>query len=320
MANTYLPNDYLYLSARMRAKEMGIVGKERLVRLTAMSYEEICATLSSEGVWPAGATREEALAAMLREAFALLSDAPDPTVFAFLRYSYDCHNLKTALKCHVLSRDPAPLYLDVGTVPISELDVLPASVPPSLPAHMREAVETAYNAFLQNNDPREIDFLLDAACFADMVESCRLPLARELVRARAEMTNLRTCRRLLAMQAGELGERMLSRAFLAGGESSLDTLLALYREGEEKLREYVAKGAYAALFATDDPAAIDRAADDHYLTLARKGARVPFGAEVVIGYLVGVEYAVKNLRILLVAKEAGEDAETLTGRLRESYV
>lgn len=320
MANTYLPNDYLYLSARMRAKEMGIVGKERLARLAAMSGEEICATLSSEGGWPAGATREEALVAMLREAFALLADAPDPTVFAFLRYPYDCHNLKTALKCHILSRDPAPLYLDVGTVPVSELDGLPASVPPSLPAHMREATVAAYNAFLQNNDPREIDFLLDAACFADMVDSCKLPLARELVRARAEMTNLRSCRRLLLMQAGELGERMLSRALVPGGESAPDTLLALYRGGEEAFFAYTAKSAYAGVFATDEPAAIDRAADDRYLALAREGARVPFGAEVVIGYLVGVEYAVKNLRILLVAKEAGEDAETLTGRLRESYV
>jgi vacuolar-type H+-ATPase subunit C/Vma6 len=47
---------------------------------------------------------------------------------------------------------------------------------------------------------------------------------------------------------------------------------------------------------------------------------VPFGAEVAVGYLIGVEYAVKNLRILLVAKETGADTATLNGRLRENYV
>lgn len=320
MAIKYLPHDYLYLSARLRAMETGLVGKERLVRLATMTEEEILATLASEGFFAAGTPREAALCRMLEEGFALLCDVPDPALFAFLRYPYDCHNLKTALKCHILSRDPSPLYLNVGTVPVTELDGIPASVPQTLPAHMREAVGAAYNAYLHNKDPREIDFALDAACFADMKDSATLPLAAALVSARADMTNLRTCRRLLKMQAGEMGEGILSRAFLPGGELSLDTLLPLYRDGEAALSAFVAKSPYASVFETDDPVRTDRAAEDLYLSLAREGARVPFGAEVVIGYVIGVEYAVKNLRILLVAKQTGEDSETLTGRLRESYV
>ena len=51
-----------------------------------------------------------------------------------------------------------------------------------------------------------------------------------------------------------------------------------------------------------------------------KFALYPFGAEIVIGYLVGIEYAVKNLRILLMAKETGADDATIGGRLRENYV
>ncbi len=320
MAIKYLPQEYLYLSARLRAKESGIVGKERLARFCAMPEAEILSTLAAEGFFPPNTPRETALLQMLRDGFSVLCEAPDPHALAFLRYPYDAHNLKTALKCHILSRDPSPLYLDVGTVPVSELTGVPTSVPESLPVHLREAVEKAYHAYLQNKDPREIDFLLDAACFADMAECNEIPLAVRLVALRADVTNLRTCRRLLAMQAGGMGEGMLRRAFLPGGTLTLDALLALYGGGEEEFFASVAKGEYARVFEKDDPAEIDRAAEDLYLCAAREGARVPFGAEVVIGYVLGIEYAVKNLRILLVAKETGEDTEGLNRRLRESYV
>ncbi len=322
MAVSYNPTEYLYLSARLRAKEAGLVGKEDLSRYATMKdAAEIMAALVAEGRIPADTPREEALAAMLREGFSTVREgAPDPTVFAFLQYPYDCHNVKTVLKCYFAHRTPDALLLDVGTVPASELADIPASVPAALPANLCKAVESAREAYEKTNDPREIDFILDAACFADMAEAAkRLPAAEKLVRVRAEMTNLRTARRVLAMQAGVQGEQILAHAFLPGGTSDKESVLAAYREGREALDALVAKGELARVFDSEDPAEIDRAMDNAYLQLARECARVPFGAEVAVGYLVGVEYAVKNLRILLVAKETGADTATLNGRLRENY-
>ena len=51
MAVTYRPTDYLYLSARLRAREAALVGKDRLARLAELgSAEEALAALISEGV------------------------------------------------------------------------------------------------------------------------------------------------------------------------------------------------------------------------------------------------------------------------------
>ena len=322
-AVSYSPTDYLYLSARLRAKEASLVGKEHLARYRAMhSAAEITAALVAEGIFPADMPREQALTAMLREGFATVTQgAPNPELFAFLQYPYDCHNLKTALKCHYLGRTPEALLIDAGTVPAAEMGQIPTQVPAALPAHLREGVEKAREVFEQTRDPREIDFILDAACFADMEASAAaLPAAAAMVSARAEMTNLRTCRRILAMRAGEAGEVMLSRAFLPGGVTTKEQLLEAYREGESGFAALVAKGKFARVFESEDPAVIDLEMDNAYLALAREGARAPFGAEIAIGYLVGVEYAVKNLRILLVAKETGTDDATLGGRLRENYV
>ncbi len=323
MAVKYSPTDYLYLSARLRAREATLVGKEHLARYRAMhSAAEITAALVAEGIFPADTPREQALEALLREGFATVREAaPDPALFAFLQYPFDCHNLKTVLKCHYLGRAPEGLLIDAGSVSAEQIAKIPADVPAALPAHLREGVERARDAYERTRDPREIDFVLDAACFADMAQNAAaLPAAARLVRARAEMTNLRTCRRLLSMQAGEPGEVMLSRAFLPGGVTDLATLLAAYREGESGFAALVAKSEFARVFESADPAATDLAMDNAYLAVAKEQARVPYGAEIAIGYLVGVEYAVKNLRILLVARETDADDATLGGRLRENYV
>ena len=113
MAVTYRPTDYLYLSARLRAKEAALVGKEHLARYAGMqNATEITAALVSEGIFPADTPRETALTALLREGFATVREAaPDPALFGFLQYPYDCHNIKTVLKCHYLGRDPQPLLM-----------------------------------------------------------------------------------------------------------------------------------------------------------------------------------------------------------------
>ena len=80
---------------------------------------------------------------------------------------------------------------------------------------------------------------------------------------------------------------------------------------------------YRLAFVEGDPrplSAVEKACDDLYMTLVREGARIPFGAPVAGGYLIGCETAVKNIRIVLAAKEAGLDTNVLRERVRLSYV
>ena len=175
MAVTYRPTDYLYLSARLRAREAALVGKDRLARLAELgSAEEALSALISEGVLNGDAKSdpEGALDALLREEYGTVrAAAPNPALFAFLLYPTDCHNLKSLLKCHYRGVSPDALLIDAGSIPTEELAGLFERVPDTVPAHMRAAVDEARVAFERTGDPREIDFLLDAACFADMSEN-----------------------------------------------------------------------------------------------------------------------------------------------------
>ena len=53
---------------------------------------------------------------------------------------------------------------------------------------------------------------------------------------------------------------------------------------------------------------------------AGKARRIPFGVEVVIGYVAACEAELTNLRIILTGRMAGLKADTIRERLRESYV
>ena len=64
----------------------------------------------------------------------------------------------------------------------------------------------------------------------------------------------------------------------------------------------------------------EKRADDHLMTLIRRARYVTFGAEVPIAYLLAAERQSKNLRILLVGKAAGLDAQAIQTRMRDSYV
>ena len=67
-------------------------------------------------------------------------------------------------------------------------------------------------------------------------------------------------------------------------------------------------------------ATIEKCADDEYMRVVRDDAKVPFGVEVAGGYLLGCETAVKNIRIVLAAKDAGLDNQKIRERVRDSYV
>ena len=66
--------------------------------------------------------------------------------------------------------------------------------------------------------------------------------------------------------------------------------------------------------------ALEKWSDDYWMELAREAKFIPFGAEVLIGYAVALEYEIKNIRILLAGKDAELPSDVIRERLRKSYV
>ena len=95
---------YMYASSRVRALEVGLVGKDRIEQLlNAGSMDELYARLAEYGVTlvkdaDGKVKEEETLQGILKRALDdLLESVPAPELFDFLRYPYDCHNIKSVI-------------------------------------------------------------------------------------------------------------------------------------------------------------------------------------------------------------------------------
>lgn len=327
---------YMYASSRIRALEAGIVGRDRIEQLAdAASLDELYARLEEFGVSPVRDEQgqvlaEQTLLGMLKTSLNhVLEAAPAPELFDFMRYPYDCNNIKVAIKCFLRGLSSDGMLFDLGTVPAGEIAKMPTQSDYSLlPVAMAQAAPQALLAYEKTANPRVIDLILDKACFTDML-ACATAGGEEfhvrLVRTQIDLTNAMMCLRLVRMGGGEQDRMLLEEALLDGGALDQQTLLALYAEGEQAVISYLGRTEYAKFaqsLAESDGSAADaeRAADNYRMALLRTVQYTTFGAPILSAYFYAQEYAVKNIRIVIAAKNAGLDPQTIRERIRTSYV
>ncbi len=341
----------MYGTARIRALENRIVGREKLnVLMEARGREEILSRLAEYGVLSregnnlsGGQTDrsgeafsqavEEALSGLLRDAYRDVEEAaPDGRVFVWFRYPYDCNNIKLAIKCRIRGipeEEVRQMLFDFGTVPpdgvltaVREGDF--RAFPPAMAAGATAAEE----AYAKSSDPRQIDTNLDKACYRDMLataEESGDPTLLSWLRAKIDLLNAVICLRMLRIGQSDAGRSFLLDTLLPGGDLPLSLFTEAYDTGETFLWERLAASRYASFARAAEktektPADVERCADDCWMSIVKEGARVAFGAPVLAGYLVGWEAAVKKIRMVLAAKEAGLDIAVIRERVGESYV
>ena len=194
---------------------------------------------------------------------------------------------------------------------------------------MRAAADEAMAAFSKKQDPQLIDLLMERACYADMLlaaETGGIAFAVRLVREKIDLINILTTVRLLRRNSKSTANRLfLGDALLTGGTLSHEWFLTLYDADEDTLWSRLYYSAYAKLsvmFAETAHTLTDaeRCADNFWMLSIREAKFIPYGAEVLIAYLLAYEYEIRNLRILFAAKETGLAADTVRERMRESYV
>ena len=331
------PTEYVYASARIRALENRMVGRERMeILIEARGADEVAERLSEYGLTlqtpeedtlSVAAAREEMLLSALRDAYdEVESSVPDPALFRHFRYPYDCNNLKAAVKCAVRGISAEGLLFDFGTVPADEVEgLLREGKYEKFPPAMAAAIPAARELYDKTGDPRRIDTTLDKACYEDMMAaSAGDDTLRGWLAFRIDLTNILMTLRILRMNMGETGVVFLTESLLSGGTLTAEQLVSACREGEESLWASVRRTPYGKLSETGETPrplfAVEKTADDLYMERVRRDAKIPFGVPVVAGYLVGWEMAVKNIRIILAAKEAELSPAVIRERIRLSYV
>ena len=321
--------DYLFISARVRCLENDLLSADVLRRLTEAGDSAAFFSVLEEYGYPLMRNEingkigaEESFDAAWQTALQTVAqDVPDGAVVDFFRYGADCNNLKSALKCAALGRDAAELLQDGSVSAACATEAVEKEDFSAYPEQLAQGAAAALDAYRRTGDGRQIDLILDRACFAQMAQAAQgEPFLQELLARRADTTNLLTALRL-ARREGATARRLFPEAALPGGVLPVAELAAAVEGGPEQVAEFIARSPYAALCALGDVATLpfqtlSRGAEDLCLSFAEEAKWVPFGAPVVACYLLAKETEVKNLRMILAGIRAGVPAAEMQGRLR----
>ena len=334
MASKINTVEYSYCSAKIRALENSIVGAEQMRALVeCATYSEAMGKLEEYGISLVTDNGQDVdLEATLQKIFSdaceVLSEVPALQNYNFLRYPYDCNNLKACIKCSVRNISPDSMLYDCGVFSAQEAKAAVKGEFSGYPENMNTAIFEAFENYAKTKNPQLIDLILDRACYADMLACAKesgCDYLVDLVKTKIDTVNIITCVRLLRMNMGVSGKDLLSRAILKGGKYDRAFFCEMYEAGEGKLCEALAFSDYGKLISCicenpDGLSNVEKYADNLYMEKAKRAKLIAFGPEVAAAYIIAVEYEVKNLRIILDGKRTGKSAETINERLRYSYV
>ena len=333
---TVSPDEYVFESTRIRALENRMIGRDELERLMSAESLSRCADeLEALGVEvirdPESGeihrerTLERRLQAAYREVLTL-TDRED-----FLRlwlYPYDCNNVKAVIKCRYRGVSAEGMLFDFGTVSRQLLQEIGEHGGYECLLHPFDgAAAEAAQTLAATANPQSVDLILDRACYKGMAElagGCGVEFALELVKQRIDLTNLMICLRRLRGADRYVRELLPREMILEGGSLSYEYLEDLCRGGEAYFWQRLEFSTYDKFaYRGGLKVSLGRAeqvAEDLFMEQVRRAKSIPYGAEPLLGYLLGCEYEVKNLRILLLGHAMPHSAKSIWERMRISYV
>ncbi len=335
MASKINTTEYMYCSARIRAMEGSLVSLDKMRTVADSStFSEAINKIAEYGVElvyteSGEVDAEETLQKIYTDACEFVKNyVPHPEQLEFLRYPYDCNNLKAAIKCYFRGISPDSMLYNCGTCPAENAAAAVKGETVGYPEFMSAAVSEAMESYSKTKNPQNIDVIMDRACYRDMLECAKSSGCEffvKLVRAKIDLTNIITCIRLIRMKMGRAGYLLLGSAILEGGTYDQKFFCECYEGGEDKLCESLAFSDYGKFINCivenrDRLSQIEKFSDDMYMEIAKGAKSVAFGPEVAAGYLIAIEYQIKNLRIILDAKLTGKSADIVSERLRCAYV
>lgn len=340
----YKDPNFAYAVGRIRAIEKRLLDKGKFERMIeSKAPEEVLKVASEAGYTESSSFSGNAVdyEVMLKEEerklYTLLKEiSAGSEVFDIFLLKNDYHNIKVILKSEFLGIEVDDSLLNTGVIPDSELkkiildrdfDKLSQFLKDSS-EHMKSSIEEVIDTFNRTNDPRHIDLILDRAYFKhilDLSEKYGYSYVEDLIKIIIDMTNIKTFIRVKSLN---MAIDLLKRSLIPGGIIDSSVYLESYEKGLEALLEKTKQTGYYNLISecinsymqTGNFARLEKLLDDYVIDFVKKSKYKTLGIEPLIGYMIGKENEIKNVRIVMVGKINNISNDIIRERLRETYV
>jgi V/A-type H+-transporting ATPase subunit C len=321
--------------ARVRALEKGLIGRDRMHRLSESGPEDIVRLLVETGYgdMPEATANdcETMIAREMEKANRLIQEiTPDAALTDLFLMKADIHNLKVLLKARLLENREEPFLLDGG---LYKKEVLTAAVRErnyrDLSACLKEALNALEKALQQKENPQMISVALDRAYhqYARDVLSKRRrknKFAAEYFNALADFDNVSAMLRIRAMDGGK---ENLHDVLLPPGDIALSTIMTAFEQPFETMAKQLSTGKAGGAIAlgfeevqrTGHNSAMEKARDNYLMQLIKLGKYDMQSLRPVLGYYLAREQEAKCVRLIVTAKRNGLAEQVIAERLREVY-
>jgi len=318
---------YAFSVSSIRVKESALFGQTEMEQLLAIPTYAAALSFLSEHGWEVPAGRPETnqilRLELLRTWDFLCEIAPDISILYPLILRKDYHNLKAGIKSSLSGFDVNTYFMYPSTLSHELLiDAVTQRQFDILPAPFAAVGEEAYDALVRTSDGQLADILIDCTALTDILarsKATRNKLIIDLAELYCAAANMKTAIRAART---EKNEEFLQRALSECGTLEKDRLISEASRGFEPLMAYLATTVYAAgaALVSESPSAFEKWCDDEAMALLDRTRYEFFGPEPLIAYYYSKEAEIKNVRILLAAKENNLPAEKIRQRLRRLYV
>lgn len=327
--------DYLALSARIRGLIDTHLTARRMERFLAAKTDEEAMSVLIECGYPAfrlndAVAMDRAIASVERETFDDMTDfAPDPAIVDIFRVPYDYHNCKALLKEKATGVSADHMLMHNGRI---DPELIRRAIRENeislLPKTLSLALDEAWDALDATDDPQLAEAILDRATYAELREiadGTDSDFLKGYVTLQIDSMNLRATVRALRM--GKNAD-FLHNILVDGGEISADQIVTALRSGDARIAELYAPTHLRAAAEAGDKAlreggplaVFEKLGDDAEHEYLHDAVYQAFGDAVLIGYLAARQVEYRNVRIMLLGRDAGLTADEIRPRLRDAYV
>lgn len=322
-----MSEEYIYAVARVRSREVALLGKNDLERLMACPDEKECLRVLRDKGWGRGEgndTPENMLAAEEEKTWEFLWElTKDTAPFAPLLLPIDGNNLKAAIKCAATETEPRGVFLPGGQWEPEELLRMAKERDfSSLSPGLTQAAEKAMQALLQTGDSQLCDVLIDRACLEEILrlgKECGIHVLEQFGEWTVATADIQTAAR--ACKAGKNRE-FLDLALAPCESLNIKELADAAQRGIEKFLEFLNSTPYSegADKLRKSASAFEKWRDDRAMELIQGEKGEYFSVGPLFAYAVARRREIDTVRIILSGKRNGLEDEKLRERLRETYV
>lgn len=318
--------NYAFAVARIRVLEKSLLSNSDVEQMIALPDAERAADFLRERGW-GGPDSEGDPDRMLSEesakTWALMRELKiGPEILSILAYPDMYHNLKAAIKV-VCTKDEHPgVFLDNDQLDKEKaLEIVREKDWNSLPEHMRQAAQEAYETLLHTRDGQLCDIIVDRAALAAIAaegEASKEQIIRDWAERFVAIADIK-----IAARAARTGKNkdFLKRAIAPCRAVDAGRLIQAASSGMEEVIAYLAatRFAGAADALAESPSAFERWCDNELIEAIRPQKRNPFSTGPVVAYLLARQNEIKTARIILTAKANDLPEEAIRDRAREMY-